>query len=110
MALRTYALLASLFLASLGGAGEDAPKPPAAASTFQNIIARQESAIEKALGWLAKSQQKDGSWASNGADGTYRMAMTGLAGMAFLSAGHAPGRGPYGKHVLRALEFVLKHQ
>lgn len=102
-------LLAGAVLAPWRGLGEDAPKP-ATASTFQGIIARQEGALEKALGWLAKSQQKDGSWASNGPDGTYRMAMTGLAGLAFLSCGHTPGRGPFGKHVLKAVEFVLKHQ
>lgn len=105
---RGFCLLAAILSAPVKSAGEDAPKPPAA--TFQAIIPKQEGAIEKALGWLAKSQNKDGSWGSNGSDGTYRMAMTGLAGLAFLSGGHTPGRGPFGKNVLRAVEFVLKHQ
>ena len=38
------------------------------------------------------------------------MAMTGLAGLAFLSAGHTPDRGKYGVNVSRAIEYVLKHQ
>src|SRR5690606_18927055 len=66
-----------------GVAGEEA-----AAAGFSEVIPRQEEAIEKALAWLAKNQGRDGSWSSEGSGGTYQMAMTGLAGLAFLSAGH----------------------
>jgi hypothetical protein len=74
------------------------------------ILPRQSQAVEKGLAWLAKSQGADGSWGSEGAQGEYRMAMTGLAGLAFLSAGHQPGRGPYGAKIEKAIRFILKNQ
>ena len=83
----------------------------AATSDFVEITPKMEEAIEKALAWLSKSQGKDGSWgAEPGAGGAYQMAMTGLAGMAFLSAGHSPGRGKYSRNVTLAIKYVLKHQ
>lgn len=84
-----------------------ADESPAA---FQNINSQQQEAVEKGLAWLAKNQNSDGSWASQGSSGQYRMAMTGLAGLAFLSAGHMPGRGPYGDKISKAIHYVLKHQ
>ncbi|HYG74027.1 MAG TPA: prenyltransferase/squalene oxidase repeat-containing protein [Planctomycetota bacterium] len=89
-------------------AAEDAIAP--VPSDFVEITPKQEECIEKALAWLAKNQSKDGSWGSEGASGSYQMAMTGLAGLALLSAGHSPGRGKYGQNVARAIEFCLKNQ
>lgn len=104
-------VLPLLCLPSSAGAEEPAPpKDAPTASGFQPIVPKQEAAIEKAVAWLAKNQNKDGSWGANGANGEYRMAMTGLAGMALLSAGHTPGRGQYGRHVEEAIRFCLKHQ
>jgi len=74
------------------------------------ILPRQMKAVERGLLWLAKNQAPDGSWGSNGPLGQYRMAMTGLTGLAFLSAGHVPGRGPYGTRLERAIRFILKSQ
>jgi len=85
---------------------EDAPT----ISTFQNIIPKQEVAIEKGVAWLAKNQGRDGSWGVSESSGQYPCAMTGLAGLALLSAGHHPGRGPYGKHIEAAIKFCLKCQ
>ncbi|MCW8131625.1 MAG: terpene cyclase/mutase family protein [Planctomycetota bacterium] len=89
---------------------EESPKEEAASGGFQSVIPKQDAAIEKAVAWLAKNQGKDGSWGANGANGEYRMAMTGLAGLALLSAGNTPGRGPYGRNVENAIRFCLKHQ
>src|SRR3990170_1572108 len=66
---------------------------------FVEILPKQMEAVEKGEAWLAKNQQADGSWGNEGAGGGYRMAMTGLAGLALLSGGHTPGRGPYSKHL-----------
>ena len=51
-------------------------------------------AIKKGLAWLARTQNADGSFGS----GTYRgnIAVTSLAGLAFMASGSSPGRGPYG--------------
>jgi len=87
---------------------EESPAEPSVA--FTDITPKQDEAIEKGLAWLAKSQNRDGSWGSEGGSGTYTMAMTGLAGMALLSSGNSPGRGKYGPNVARAVQYVLKHQ
>ena len=62
-------------------------------------------AIQKGLDYLASRQQDDGSFGSGGY--SRNVGVCGLAGIAFMSAGSTPGRGPYGKHVDRALDFVL---
>lgn len=48
----------------------------------------------------------DGSFGS-GVNYKHHVAITALSGMAFLSAGHVPGRGPYGKQVDKSVEFIL---
>lgn len=77
---------------------------------FIEVTPTQEKAIDKGLVWLAKQQGNNGSWGANGSGGQYTMAMTGLAGLAFLSAGNSPNKGPHGKNVARAIEFCLKYQ
>jgi len=79
-------------------------------SGFQEITTQQESAIEKACGWLAKCQGRDGSWSSSQHGENYQVAMTGLAGLALLAAGNTPGRGLYGDHVSKAVKYLLKLQ
>jgi hypothetical protein len=64
--------------------------------------------IRRALDFMAKQQQKDGSFTARG--GQHRAAMTGLAGLAFLSAGHVPGRGKHAKVVEKAARFLIKLQ
>ncbi len=61
-------------------------------------------AVDKALAWMAKQQQKDGSFPgpSFGQPG-----ITSLTVMAFLSAGHLPGEGPYGMQLESAIDFAL---
>ncbi|HYF47936.1 MAG TPA: prenyltransferase/squalene oxidase repeat-containing protein [Planctomycetota bacterium] len=108
MAATRLQFLHLLLIAALCGlplAAEDAPK-----SGFAEIEPRQDAAIEKGLAWLAKNQNRDGSWGSHGGGGSYTMAMTGLAGLALLSGGHTPGIGKYGEHVARAVQYVLKNQ
>src|SRR5688572_18592560 len=100
--MRCITLVATSFLATLliglpVRAEETDAKSPEGGSGFQEIIPAQEAAVEKALAWLAKSQSQDGSWGSKD-NQSYTMAMTGLTGLAFLSAGHSPHRGKYGAH------------
>ena len=64
--------------------------------------------IRRALDYLAGIQAKDGSW--DGQGGQHRAAMTGLAGLAFLSAGHVPGKGKHGKVVEKAAQFLMRIQ
>src|SRR5688572_13643713 len=69
---------------------------------------RLEEAINKALVFLRGTQRDDGSW-SAGHSGR-NPAVTALAVMAFLSAGHVPGEGPYGETVEKGIRWVLKAQ
>lgn len=90
-----------------------------------------EHAVEQALLWLAKNQSADGSWnaASHGAgssdgnqlsseEGRYRSnagarantAMTGLALLAFLGAGHTHEQGPFADTVKRGLQYLISQQ
>lgn len=67
-----------------------------------------QAAIERGLKFLAASQNRDGSWRTQGGAGDYPVAMTSLAGLALMAGGNTPTQGPYSKNVSAALTFVLK--
>ncbi len=62
-------------------------------------------AIERGLSLLASRQEDDGAFGSGGY--SRNVAVCGLSGMAFMSAGSTPGRGPYGRQVDRCVDFIL---
>jgi hypothetical protein len=108
---------------------EDVAPPPAAKSkaawTLQagddagaDITPASVAAVDRALAFLAESQNADGSWTADvgfklnqayeiTADDQHHVGVTALAGLAYLSAGHLPGRGRYGEVIGRATDFVL---
>lgn len=63
-------------------------------------------AVASGLAALARMQRDDGSFGEGAFGGN--VAITAIAGIAFMADGHLPGRGPYGTNVAKALEFVLK--
>ncbi|MDD3543887.1 MAG: terpene cyclase/mutase family protein [Kiritimatiellae bacterium] len=64
-----------------------------------------EEAVLRALRWLKKNQNKDGSWSRN------KVAMTGLAILTFLSHGEKPGESvEFGPTVQAALEYLMRVQ
>jgi prenyltransferase beta subunit len=63
--------------------------------------------IERGLAYLAGEQQADGSFGPSGYG--RNVAVVGLAGMAFLSSGSTPDRGPYGEEISLCVDFLLKH-
>ncbi len=78
------------------------------------------AAIDRGLRFLARVQNADGSWTSDagnkvnedyavpeGQQNVHHVGVTALGILAFLAAGHVPGRGPYGTAVDRAVAFVL---
>ena len=68
-----------------------------------------ETAVKAGLAYLARTQGRDGAWrGSRGYGGGYPTAMTGLAGLAFLSAGNTPIEGRYSSNVRRARDFLMK--
>lgn len=64
--------------------------------------------VEQALSYLRGAQRDDGHWPSGNV--MYESAVTSLVGLAFLSAGHVPGRGPEGAALTKAVRAVLKSQ
>jgi hypothetical protein len=63
-------------------------------------------AVANGLTWLAGQQLEDGSFGSTSHYGKH-VAITGLAGLAFMADGHVPGRGEYGLVVQRCVDFIL---
>lgn len=76
-----------------------------AASTRAEVKPTPEvdTAIDKALTFLSKQQQKDGSIT----DGPNKVAMTGLSVLAYLAAGHTPDNGKHGLVVRGAVDFLV---
>ncbi len=64
-------------------------------------------AVIKGLDHLAATQADDGSWITGGGQ-AYPVAMTGLAGTAFLAHGNSPTRGRYAKAVQGAVEYLVR--
>ena len=65
------------------------------------ITPESEKAVERGLQWLAQNQGPVGNW------GSQDLGLVALGAMAFLSAGHAPGRSPYGNNVKKALDYII---
>jgi len=70
------------------------------------ITPKTQQAIDRGLAFLAGRQHPRGSF---GSESRYRrnVAVASLAGMAFLSAGHTPGRGRYSPTVDLTVDFLL---
>ena len=112
------ALAVICLLGSVLAAPAQEERPDTTAARGVRITAEQERATKRALAWLARAQNDDGSWdgtvgfkLNNGyrttREGTGHAGVTALCGMAFLAGGHLPGRGPYGGVVDRAVDFLL---
>ena len=69
---------------------------------------RLTDGVDRALVFLASQQAKDGAWPL-GNQGNHP-AVTSLAIMAYLSAGHVPGEGPYQANIEKGLRWVLDKQ
>jgi len=101
------ALAALLVFAVVCAGSLFAGQPDPEKSAAQMITPEAQRAIDRGLAYLVSRQHEDGSFGS----GSYRgnVAITGLAGLAFLAAGSTPGRGPYGVQVSRCVDYLLDH-
>jgi len=77
------------------------PLPLAGQDGADEITPTSEAALERGLTWLAKNQGVEGNWGSND------LGLVSMGALAFMSAGHAPGRGKYGRELEQALEFIV---
>jgi squalene cyclase len=121
--------LAALLLAGLVPAQEEAPPKPEPAPKEssaeeklleqlqlggdklrpRNVTPEIEEMIHKGLRFLERSQNRDGSWRSNGGAGSYPTAMTALAGIALAASGSTPTRGRYAPKIRLAVEYLLRN-
>jgi hypothetical protein len=89
--------------------GQAAPTLPKTVETsgMELITPAVQQSINRGLEYLAANQNEDGSL---GSGSTYRrhVAVTALAGIAFLSAGNTPNRGKYGKNVEKIVQYLLE--
>jgi prenyltransferase beta subunit len=74
---------------------------------FREVTPRMERVIERGLAYLARKQSKDGSFRGDSM-GSAPVATTSMACLAFMGAGHFPGRGKYGENVKRGLKYILR--
>lgn len=72
------------------------------------ITPATKAAIDAGIRFLVKSQNRDGSWRTKGANGGYPVAMTSLCALALMAGGSTPTQGPHARNVSSALTFVLK--
>lgn len=107
------ALLLSPVVASLS-AQEQSTKNDAPAQAQRAVInlapdqwSRLDRAVDAGLRFLATQQLPDGSFNS---DRVAQPAVTSFCVMAFLSRGHMPDHGPYGRQISRAINYVLSTQ
>lgn len=103
----TLSIIGSAAAAFVRGAVED-PQPLAKA---QGQDARVPEAVKRGLDWLAAHQDTGGAFGGE-APSLYAdpVAVTSLAGLAFLASGSTPDHGPYAKPLDRALQYVLHSQ
>ncbi|HYF00079.1 MAG TPA: prenyltransferase/squalene oxidase repeat-containing protein [Planctomycetota bacterium] len=74
------------------------------------------AAVDRGLAWLVAKQNPNGSWTNRVGYKLYddyfgeeneSVDVTAISGMALLAGGHVPGRGQYGKHAWKAVEWLL---
>ena len=90
----TFRLLLSVLLITIAA-------QPVRAQGEREITRESEQALERGLEWLAKNQGPNGNWSSND------LGLVSIGVLAFLAAGHSPGRGRYGAVVQKALDHVV---
>ncbi|MGO9112990.1 MAG: squalene--hopene cyclase [Thermoguttaceae bacterium] len=64
---------------------------------------QSRKALDRGLQWLQRNQGPEGNWTTND------LGLVSMGLLAFLSDGHAPGRGRYGIAGQKALDYVLRN-
>ena len=107
-ALLVPALLGGAPRAALGQEGAAEREVEAEVLEFpEHVTPRTVEAIEKGLRWLARAQGRDGSLRESGGMGSFPVAMSSLAGMAFLGNGDTASRGRYAPVVRRIVRYLV---
>ena len=99
--------LAPALVAASVALAQDAPAETSAANdpVADEITPQLDDAVRRGLANLAASQNEDGSF--GGGRYARNVAITALAGLAFMADGNLPGRGEYAAVVERSLAYIL---
>lgn len=73
----------------------------------KHVTPEAMQSVIKGLDWLAAEQADDGSWVTGGGE-AYPVAMSALAGTAFLAHGNSPTRGRYARNLQGAVEYLVR--
>jgi prenyltransferase beta subunit len=79
------------------------------APTPDHITPQAQQAIDRGLLYLARSQAADGSFGDR-PQLIGNVAVTSLAGLAFLAGGQSPDRGKFGPTVTRTINYILSQE
>ncbi len=83
-------------------------KPDSVEATGKKLVTPEaQRSIDRGLAFLVQQQNADDGSFGSGVDYQRNVAVTSLCGMAFLAAGHTPGRGKYGRVIQKAVDFIL---
>jgi hypothetical protein len=99
------ASVVSGFTQDIAAPAADEERIPDGSASKGMITTETELSISRGLAYLYNNKNQDGSYGT----GQYRgnVAIASLAAMAYMSAGHQPNRGLYGKAIMDTLRFVL---
>ena len=73
----------------------------------KHITPATQTAIDKGLKYLSRTQGRDGAWRNSGRYGRYPVAMTALAGLAMLMDGNTTTQGRYAPNIDRTVRYLL---
>lgn len=74
----------------------------------EGVTPETKAAIDRGLSYLARTQDRQGSWSNRGGYGKYPVAMTALAGLALLMDGNTTTQGRYAPQVDRAARYLVE--
>ena len=94
-------ILAGVPLLSLGGFGATRGFGRTARPDGRNE--KWDAAVKKGLAWLAKQQNRTGSWS----DDSHPVAISGLAATALICSGSTTTQGPYAKNIRLAVDHMM---
>src|SRR5260370_31480305 len=103
--LRGSGTVVGLTAGARGLAGDDGDRLPDGSAAKDMITPAAQQAIDQGLAYLAQRQHSDGSFGAVQYQGN--VAITSLAALAMMAAGHQPGRGAHRDVVSKALSYVL---
>lgn len=106
------ALVALLAVLSSGQALADAADSQADVAVSvsrlpKHVTPQTKTAIDRGLAYLARVQDRQGSWSNRGVFGAYPVAMTALAHLAILMDGNTTTQGRYAPQIDRATRFLV---